>query len=61
VTSEASSPVASYQADYGVTLALPSVVGRGGVIRVLEPAMSAEERAQLQRSPERLRTADAWL
>jgi L-lactate dehydrogenase len=54
-------PVASYQADYGVTLALPSVVGRGGVIRVLEPAMSAEERAQLQRSPERLRTADAWL
>jgi L-lactate dehydrogenase len=54
-------PVASYQADYGVTLALPSVVGRGGVIRVLEPAMSAEEREQLQRSADRLRTAGARL
>jgi L-lactate dehydrogenase len=50
-------PVASYQAAYGVTLALPSVVGRGGVIRVLEPPMSADERAQLQRSAERLRAA----
>ena len=50
-------PVASYQADYGVTLALPSVVGREGVIRVLEPPMSADERAQLQRSADRLRVA----
>jgi L-lactate dehydrogenase len=50
-------PVASYQAAYGVTLALPSVVGRGGVIRVLEPAMSADERGQLERSADRLRTA----
>jgi L-lactate dehydrogenase len=50
-------PVASYQAAYGVTLALPSVVGRGGVIRVLEPPMSADERAQLQRSAERLQAA----
>jgi L-lactate dehydrogenase len=49
--------VASYQASYGVTLALPSVVGRGGVIRVIEPAMSADERAQLQRSAERLQAA----
>jgi L-lactate dehydrogenase len=50
-------PVASYQAAYGVTLALPSIVGREGVIRVLEPPMSADERAQLQRSAERLRVA----
>jgi L-lactate dehydrogenase len=50
-------PVASYQAAYGVTLALPSVVGRGGVIRVLEPPMSPDERAQFQRSAERLRAA----
>jgi L-lactate dehydrogenase len=50
-------PVASYQPTYGVTLALPSVVGRGGVARVLEPPMSADERAQLQRSAERLRAA----
>jgi L-lactate dehydrogenase len=50
-------PVASYQAGYGVTLALPSVVGRGGVLRVLEPPMSDDERAQLQRSAARLRAA----
>ena len=50
-------PVASYQQAYGVTLALPSVVGRGGVVRVLEPPMSADERAQLQRSAERLQAA----
>jgi L-lactate dehydrogenase len=50
-------PVASYQERYGVTLALPSVVGRGGVIRVLEPPMSADEQAQLERSAERLRAA----
>jgi L-lactate dehydrogenase len=52
-------PVASYQAAYGVTLALPSVVGRGGVVRVFEPPMSAEERAQLERSAEQLRSAGA--
>jgi L-lactate dehydrogenase len=50
-------PVASYQERYGVTMALPSVVGRGGVIRVLEPPMSADEQAQLERSAERLRAA----
>jgi len=50
-------PVASYQAAYGVTLALPTVVGGEGVIRVLEPPLSAYERAQLQRSAERLRAA----
>jgi L-lactate dehydrogenase len=52
-------PVASYQAAYGVTLALPSVVGRGGVVRVLEPSMSADERTQLERSADRLRSAGA--
>ena len=50
-------PVAAYQAAYGVTLALPSVFGREGVVRVLEPPMSADERAQLERSVERLRVA----
>jgi L-lactate dehydrogenase len=50
-------PVATYQSAYGLTLALPSVVGRGGVIRILEPPMSPDERAQLQRSAERLRAA----
>jgi L-lactate dehydrogenase len=52
-------PVASYQAVYGVTLALPSVVGRGGVVCVLDPPMSAGERAQLERGAERLRSARA--
>jgi L-lactate dehydrogenase len=50
-------PVASYQAAYGVTLALPSVVGGEGVMRVLEPPLSADERAQLQRGAERLQVA----
>ncbi|HET9849844.1 MAG TPA: lactate dehydrogenase, partial [Candidatus Dormibacteraeota bacterium] len=54
-------PVASYQAAYGVTLALPSVVGRQGVIRVLDPPMSADERSQLEQSAERLRRAAARL
>jgi L-lactate dehydrogenase len=50
-------PVATYQPAYGVTLALPSVVGRGGVIRVLETPMSAEERTALLLSAEQLKTA----
>jgi L-lactate dehydrogenase len=50
-------PVASYQPAFGVTLALPSVVGRTGVVRVLEPPMSTDEQGQLQRSAERLRAA----
>lgn len=50
-------PVGSYQAAYGVTLSLPSVVGRAGVVRVLTPPMSADEQAQLQRGVERLRAA----
>jgi L-lactate dehydrogenase len=49
--------VASYQPAYGLTLALPSVVGRAGVIRVLTPPLSADERAELQRSAERLQAA----
>lgn len=54
-------PVASYQATYGVTLALPSIVGRGGVIRVLESPLSADERKELEASAERLRVAGARL
>jgi L-lactate dehydrogenase len=50
-------PVASYQESYGVTLSLPSVVGRGGVLSVLEPRMAGIERRQFQRSVERLRSA----
>jgi hypothetical protein len=40
-----------------VTLSLPSVVGRDGVISVLQPDLSAEERRGLERSAESLRKA----
>jgi L-lactate dehydrogenase len=46
-----------YNARYGVTLSLPSVVGREGVNRILEPAMSDEERRGLDQSAELLRHA----
>jgi L-lactate dehydrogenase len=50
-------PVASYRESYGVTIALPAVVGRSGVVAELEPAMSAEEREAFERSAETLREA----
>jgi len=36
-------PIGSYQKEFGVTLSLPSVVGRGGVAATLAPQMSDEE------------------
>jgi L-lactate dehydrogenase len=50
-------PVGSLQKDFGVTLSLPSVVGRGGVIEVLQPELSEEEREGLKKSGESLRVA----
>jgi L-lactate dehydrogenase len=50
-------PIGAYNAAYGVTLSLPSVVGREGVRRILEPAMSDEERRSLGESAEVLRRA----
>jgi L-lactate dehydrogenase len=50
-------PIGSYNAQFGVTLSLPSVLGREGVTRILEPAMSDEERGALGRSAEVLRKA----
>jgi L-lactate dehydrogenase len=50
-------PIGSFQSKFGVTLSLPSVVGRGGVVEVLEPDMSDEERVGLQRSADFLRSA----
>ncbi len=43
-------PIGSLQKDFGVTLSLPSVIGRGGVIEVLQPEMSVGEREGLQKS-----------
>ena len=50
-------PIGVYNPRYGVTLSLPSVVGREGVNRILEPAMSDEERRALGQSAETLRQA----
>jgi L-lactate dehydrogenase len=50
-------PIGSFNPRYGTTLSLPSVLGRTGVIRVLEPEMSEDERQRLQLSADRLREA----
>jgi L-lactate dehydrogenase len=50
-------PIGSYNSKYGVTLSLPSVLGREGVTQILEPEMSDPERQALQRSAETLRNA----
>ena len=50
-------PIGCYNADFGVTLSLPSVVGRDGVDRILEPEMSDVERKGLQRSADAIKTA----
>jgi L-lactate dehydrogenase len=50
-------PIGSYQKNFGVTLSLPSMVGRDGIPEVLEPEMLDEEREGLLRSAETLKTA----
>jgi L-lactate dehydrogenase len=50
-------PIGSFQKELGVTLSLPSVVGSSGVIEVLQPDLSPEERAQLQKSADSLKAA----
>jgi L-lactate dehydrogenase len=50
-------PVGSYQRAFGVTLSLPSVVGRAGVVAVLQPDLTPEERGRLQRSAQSLKNA----
>lgn len=50
-------PIGCYNPAYGVTLSLPAIVGRRGVVGILEPAMTADERQALQRSADTLRSA----
>jgi len=50
-------PIGSLQKPYGVTLSLPSVVGRDGVAAVFTPELSAAEREGLDKSAESLRQA----
>jgi L-lactate dehydrogenase len=54
-------PIGSYQHAFGVTLSLPSIVGRAGVVSVLQPDLSAEERRGLERSAKSLRSAQEKL
>jgi L-lactate dehydrogenase len=42
-------PIGSYHEKFGVTLSLPSIVGRDGVVRTFEPEMSPEEKQALER------------
>lgn len=50
-------PVGCYNPTFGVTLSLPSVIGRKGVHRVIEPEMSDAEQKGLQRSAEAIKSA----
>jgi L-lactate dehydrogenase len=51
-------PIGSYHAKFGVTLSLPSIVGRGVVIRSFEPDMSREEAQALMLGAANLRKAE---
>ena len=52
-------PVGSYSKRFGVTLSLPSVLGRGGVRETFQPELSPEEEKLLARGAETLRKAAA--
>jgi L-lactate dehydrogenase len=50
-------PIGAYNSKSGVTLSLPSVVGRNGCIKVLDPSLSDPERMGLKNCIETLRKA----
>src|SRR3981081_2520594 len=50
-------PSGVYHSKLGVTLSLPSVVGRNGCIQVLDPPLSNDERLGLEKSVKTLRKA----
>jgi L-lactate dehydrogenase len=54
-------PIGSYNPAYRVTLSVPSVVGRSGVVQIFEPDLSEDERRALQRSAETLEQTVARL
>jgi L-lactate dehydrogenase len=58
-------PVAAYRERYGVTIGLPTIVGRQGAVGLLQPSVSEEERRALERSAATLREAareiGAWM
>ncbi|GAA4283323.1 L-lactate dehydrogenase [Brevibacterium daeguense] len=50
--------VASHHERYGTFIGLPTVLGRTGVVRILEPELTEEEQALLDESARILREAD---
>src|SRR6476660_7109359 len=50
-------PIGVYNPKPGVTLSLPSIVGRQGSLQVLEPSLSDDERINLTKCVETLRNA----
>ncbi len=50
-------PIGCFSPEYGVTLSLPSIVGREGVVRTLDPELSMDERRGLLRSVDTLKAA----
>src|SRR6267154_137543 len=50
-------PIGVFNRKFGVTLSMPGILGRAGVSRILEPAMTEEELRGLERSADRLRAA----
>jgi L-lactate dehydrogenase len=50
-------PIGVFNPKFGVTLSMPGILGRSGVSRILEPAMTKEELHGLELSADRLRTA----
>jgi L-lactate dehydrogenase len=50
-------PIGVYNSKLGVTLSLPSIVGREGCLQVLAPPLSSDERIGLEKCVETLREA----
>jgi L-lactate dehydrogenase len=50
-------PLGVHMPEHGVTLSMPVVIGRRGVVRILTPPMAPGERAALERSAATMRTA----
>jgi L-lactate dehydrogenase len=51
-------PIGSYNDRFGVTLSLPSIVGRTGVVRSFDPEMSSDEQQALIRSAASLKKSE---
>jgi L-lactate dehydrogenase len=49
--------VGAYRERFGLTVGLPTLVGRGGAVGELEPSMSLRERRAFEQSVEALRAA----